>query len=117
MKVNRAMVLGMARSGIAAANLLLLRGAEVWVCDAKKKADFNGALDDLEARGAHLLLEETHPEAHLEGMDLLVVSPGIRIEHPAIERAKALGIEVIGEVEYAYRESTGMLLAVTGTNG
>lgn len=117
MKVNRAMVLGMARSGIAAANLLLLRGAEVWVCDAKKKADFNGALDDLEARGAHLLLEETHPEAHLEGMDLLVVSPGIRIEHPAIERAKALGIEVVGEVEYAYRESTGMLLAVTGTNG
>ena len=50
-------------------------------------------------------------------MDLLVVSPGIRIEHPAIERAKALGVEVVGEIEYAYRESTGLLLALTGTNG
>lgn len=117
MKVNRAMVLGMARSGIAAANLLLLRGAEVWVCDVKKKEDFHGELDELERGGAHLLLGEKHPEEHLDGLDLLVVSPGIRIEHPAIERAKALGVEVVGEVEYAYRESTGLLLAVTGTNG
>lgn len=117
MKVNKAMVLGMARSGIAVARLLQLRGAEVWVCDAKKESDFNGALDELVQNGAHLLLEERHPEEHLEGMDLLVVSPGIRIEHPAIERAKALGVEVVGEIEYAYRESTGLLLAVTGTNG
>lgn len=117
MTVKKAMVLGMARSGIAAAKLLLLRGAEVWVCDAKQRENFNGALDELETKGAHLLLDEKHPEEHLEGMDLLVVSPGIRIEHPAIERAKALGVEVMGEIEYAYRESTGLLLAVTGTNG
>ena len=48
---------------------------------------------------------------------LLVVSPGVPVEHPAIEKAKALGVEVVGEIEYAYRESTGLLLAVTGTNG
>ena len=117
MNVKKAMVLGMARSGIAAAKLLQLRGAEVWVCDMKKKEDFHGALDELERNGAHLLLEEKHPEEHLEGLDLLVVSPGIRIEHPAIARAQAMGIEVVGEIEYAYRESTGLLLAVTGTNG
>lgn len=117
MKVNHAMVLGMARSGIAVAKLLLLRGAEVTVCDAKKKEDFQGALDEIEQKGAHLLLDEKHPEEHLEGIDLLVVSPGIRIEHPAIEAAKAKGIEVVGEIEYAYRESMGTLLAVTGTNG
>lgn len=117
MEIKKAMVLGMARSGIAAARLLLLRGAEVWVCDAKKREDFKGALDELEQKGAHLLLDEKHPEEHLDGLDLLVVSPGIRIEHPAIERAMALGVEVMGEIEYAYRESTGLLLAVTGTNG
>ncbi len=117
MKVNKALVLGMARSGIAVAKLLQLRGAEVWVCDTKKLEAFNGALDELIAGGAHLLLEEKHPEEHLEGMDMLVVSPGIRIEHPAIVRAKELGVEVVGEIEYAYRESTGLLLAVTGTNG
>ena len=117
MKVNRAMVLGMARSGIAAARLLLLRGASVVACDAKPREAFAGALDELEREGAQLLLGEPHPEDHLEGLDLLVVSPGIRIEHPAIVRAGELGIEVVGEVEYAYRESTGLLLAVTGTNG
>ena len=46
--IQKAMVLGMARSGIAAAKLLLLRGAEVWVCDQKKKEDFAGALDEIE---------------------------------------------------------------------
>jgi len=117
MNVKKAMVLGMARSGIAVAKLLQLRGAEVWVCDAKKLEDFKGALDELIANGAHLLLDERHPEEHLEGMDMLVVSPGIKIEHPAVVRAKELGVEVVGEIEYAYRESTGMLLAVTGTNG
>ena len=80
MNVKKAMVLGMARSGIAAAKLLQLRGAEVWVCDMKKKEDFHGALDELERNGAHLLLEEKHPEEHLEGLDLLVVSPGRRWE-------------------------------------
>ena len=83
----------------------------------EKREDFNGALDELEKGGAHLLLNEKHPEEHLAGLDLLVVSPGVPVEHPAIEKAKALGVEVVGEIEYAYRESTGLLLAVTGTNG
>ena len=50
-------------------------------------------------------------------MDQLIVSPGIPVDHPAVVKAKALGVEVMGEVEYAYRESTGLLLAITGTNG
>ena len=115
--MKRVMVLGMARSGIACAKLLLLKGAEVCVCDAKAEADFGGKLDDLKAAGAVLLLGEKHPENHLEGLDQLIVSPGIPVDHPAVVRAKALGVEVMGEVEYAYRESTGLLLAITGTNG
>ena len=117
MKGKKVLVFGMARSGIACAKLLMLRGAEVYICDKKEEADFNGALDDLKAAGAHLLLGEAHPEARLDGMDALIVSPGIPVEHPAVERAKARGIEVMGEVEYAYRESQGTLLAITGTNG
>ena len=54
MKGKKVLVFGMARSGIAAARLLLLRGAEVYVCDAKREADFEGALDDLKAAGAVL---------------------------------------------------------------
>ena len=117
LKDKNVLVFGMARSGIAAAKLLLERGAKVTVCDSKAEADFNGALDDLKAAGARFMLSEKHPEEKLEGFDALVLSPGIPVEHPAVVRARALGIEVMGEVEYAYRESTGLLLAITGTNG
>ena len=117
MKDKRVLVFGMARSGIAAAKLLLQRGARVWVCDAKTEAEFDGALDDLKADGAVLCLGEKEPQRLLKGMDALIVSPGIPVEHPAVVRAKEMGIEVMGEVEYAYREARGMLLAITGTNG
>ena len=117
MSKKKVMVLGMARSGIACAKLLLLRGAEVTVCDSKAEADFGGKLDELKAAGATLRLDEKHPENCLEGLDQLIVSPGIPVDHPAIVAARARGVEVMGEIEYAYRESTGLLLAITGTNG
>ncbi|MER2144142.1 MAG: Mur ligase family protein, partial [Eubacteriales bacterium] len=117
MKDKKVMVLGMARSGIACAKLLLLRGAQVYICDSKAEADFGDKLDDLKAAGAIFQLGEKHPEKRVEGLDALIVSPGIPVEHPAIVRAKELGVEVMGEIEYAYRESKGLLLAITGTNG
>ena len=117
MKDKNVMVLGMARSGIAAAELLLLRGAKVTVCDMKTEDKFEGALDGIRAAGAAFMLGEAHPEERLAGFDALVVSPGIPVDHPALVKAGELGIEVMGEVELAYRESTGLLLAVTGTNG
>ena len=116
-KDKKVLVFGMARSGIAVAKLLMEKGARVYICDAKAEADFNGALDELKAMGATFCLGEQHPENLVEGMDALIVSPGVPVEHPAVVRAKALGVEVMGEIEYAYRESTGLLLAITGTNG
>ncbi len=116
-KDKKVLVFGMARSGIAAAKLLLERGAKVYICDSKAEADFGGALDELRTGGATFCLGEKEPERLVEGMDALVVSPGIPVENPAVVRAKALGVEVMGEVEYAYRESTGLLVAITGTNG
>ena len=116
-KDKKVLVFGMARSGIAAAKLLIERGAKVYICDSKAEADFDGALDELRAGGATFCLGEKEPERLVEGMDALVVSPGIPVENPAVVKAKALGIEVMGEVEYAYREATGLLVAITGTNG
>lgn len=112
-----AMVLGLARSGIAASELLLRRGWQVIACDIKERAAFNDGLDGIEADGAQLRLGEKEPDKLLDNIDMLVVSPGIPLDHPAIVRAKALGVEVVGEVEYAYREACGRLLALTGTNG
>ena len=116
MRIDRALVFGMARSGAAAARLLLQRGAEVTICDAKTKEQFAGALDDLNVQGVHWHLGED-PTGLLEGMDAMILSPGIADTHPAVVRAREMGVEVLSEIEYAYRESTGLLLAVTGTNG
>ena len=117
MEIRKALVLGMARSGAAAARLLLARGCEVTICDQKAREAFKGALDDLDVLGVHWHLGEENPLPLLEGMDALILSPGIPDTHPAVVRARELGVEVMGELEYAYRESTGLLLAVTGTNG
>ena len=105
MKDKKVMVLGMARSGITCAKLLMLRGAQVYICDTRKEEDFKGALDDLKAGGVNFVLGENHPEEKLQGMDALIVSPGIPLTHPVFAAAKELGVEVMGEIEYAYRES------------
>ena len=116
MHFKKALVFGLARSGAAAARLLRLRGAEVTLVDAKTKEAFGGALDDLNVEGVHWHLGES-PENLLEGMEAMILSPGIPDTHPAVLKAREMGVEVLGELEYAYRESTGTLLAITGTNG
>ena len=117
MQIRKALVLGMARSGVAAAKLLVSRGAEAYICDRKTKEELGDALDGLNVQGVSWHLGEEHPERLLEGMDALIISPGIPLTNPAAIKAKEMGVEVMGELEYAYRESTGLLMAVTGTNG
>ena len=114
---KRAMVLGIARSGVAAAGLLLRCGASVVLCDSRAESAFGDALSPLIAAGAVPRLGEAHPEGLLEGLDMLVVSPGIPDEHPAVTRARAIGVEVLGEIELAWRCARGLVIAITGTNG
>jgi len=116
MNNRKALVLGMARSGIAVSKLLVLKGAQVLICDRKTEAEFAGALDELKIPGISWHLGED-PQNLLSQVDLMVISPGVPVDHPAVIKAKEMGVEVIGELECAYRESNGLLLAVTGTNG
>ena len=53
----------------------------------------------------------------LESLDLVVMSPGVPLDIPAVEQIKAAGIPIWGEIELAYQMSEGMVLAITGTNG
>jgi UDP-N-acetylmuramoylalanine--D-glutamate ligase len=106
-------VLGAARSGIAAAALLLRRGAHVTLSEAR--ASFDG-MDALERLGVRL---ETggHTEPTLRAADLIVASPGVPLEQPVIDGARRAGIEIIGELELAWRWLKGRVIAVTGTKG
>ena len=62
MQIRKALVLGMARSGVAAAKLLVSRGAEAYICDRKTKEELGDALDGLNVQGVSWHLGEEHPE-------------------------------------------------------
>lgn len=110
------LVWGMARSGVAAAKLLNDAGAYVRINDLKTAEALGDSMAPLKAEGIEWRLGEP-VESCLDGMDMMVISPGIPVEHPAVALARSKGIEVIGEVELAYRLGRGHVVAVTGTNG
>ena len=105
MKLSRrnALVVGLGKSGDAAAHLLRSRGAQVVGADDK----------DLPFEGE---LRRVVPES-LRGIDLVVVSPGVPLALPIFAEARSRGVEVIGEVELASRFIEEPIFGVTGTNG
>ena len=110
---RRVVVVGAARSGIAAAELLTRRGAAVTLSEARPAID---EADTLERHGVRLELGGQR-EATLCGADLVVLSPGVPPEQPAVEAARRVGVEVIGELELAWRWLKGPVVAITGTKG
>lgn len=112
---KKVMVVGLARSGIAAAQLLLRKGAHVTLSDSKTLDAFGGALDELAARCTMRLGER--PDAYIADQDWIVISPGVPVTAPFIQKAREIGMPVIGEMELGARETTGLLISITGTNG
>ena len=106
------LVVGLARSGCAAARLLAGRGEEVRGADSGHPEMAAG----LRADGVEVFLD-TDGLALLDGTRTVVKSPGVPREAPAIAAALERGIEVIGELELAWRAIPNRFLAVTGTNG
>ena len=110
---QRVVVVGAARSGVAAAELLARRGARVTVTDRKTEIDAAGALAD---RGIALELGGHRAET-LASADLVVVSPGVPLDQPALKSARDAGVPIVGELELASRWLKGRVIAVTGTKG
>ena len=115
---NKIFILGMARSGYEAAKLLAKRGNEIVLNDMKVDQD-KERLDELKDLGVNVVLGE-HPDDLLdETFDYLIKNPGVPIDHKYVLKARELGIEVINEVEMAYRlmPKDVKLVGITGTNG
>jgi UDP-N-acetylmuramoylalanine--D-glutamate ligase len=106
------LVVGLARSGIAAALALRARGEQVIGVDAGMPA----GLDALSGTGVELHLEQ-QGTALLECVNSVVKSPGVPAQAPVISQARSRGLCVLGELELAWRMLAGELIAVTGTNG
>lgn len=109
-------VVGLARSGVAAARLLAGRGAHVVATDRKPARELEAEVLSLEGAGVSLELGE-HREETFTGAAMIVVSPGVPWDLPQLEAARKAGVKVIAELELGFREITGTVVAVTGTKG
>ena len=112
---RKVLVVGMARSGIAAARLLVSLGAEVWANDDKRRDELGSSVAELprEVRDAF----GKKAENCLAGMDAVVVSPGVPSDAPVFRLAQEKGITIIGEMELACQQACSPIIAITGTNG
>jgi UDP-N-acetylmuramoylalanine--D-glutamate ligase len=110
------LILGMARSGFAAARLALREGAMVKCLDLREPSGAAGLIEELEIAGACFVWGE-HSESLLGGVDRIVKSPGVRSEIPFLTAARLRGIPIWSEIEFAARFARGPILAITGTNG
>jgi UDP-N-acetylmuramoylalanine--D-glutamate ligase len=116
LKNKRVLVVGLGRSGVAAALFLQDHGARVAVSDTKSEAQLQKEVSALLERGISLETGQ-HSERTFRDQDLIVVSPGVPSDQPQLQHARALGIPVIGEVELACRFLQGKIIAITGSNG
>ncbi len=109
-------VVGLARSGVAAARLVARLGGRVLASDAASLDAWSAEARAL-AREGHAVWAGGHPEAAFSGTDLVVVSPGVPFDLAALAAVRARGVEVIGELELAWRVMESDVIAITGTNG
>jgi UDP-N-acetylmuramoylalanine--D-glutamate ligase len=116
LKDKRVLVVGLGKSGVASALFLKARGARVTVSDTKSGDELR---NEIPALLDHGITVETggHGERTFREQDLIVVSPGVPANIPALAAARKKGIAIWSEIELAWRYLRGKLVAITGSNG
>jgi UDP-N-acetylmuramoylalanine--D-glutamate ligase len=113
---ERIAVLGLARSGRAAAQLALRKGAQVYASDAADTPALRAAAAEVRAAGGDAEVGG-HDVARLTSSDLIVLSPGIPPTATVLTDHRVAAVPRISELEFAYRELRSPVIAITGTNG
>ena len=114
---QKVLVAGAGKSGISSARLLLAMGGEVVLYDGNVTLYAPALLENFEKGAAvSVVLGELYPEI-LKDVSLCIMSPGISLETPFVERIRDAGIPIWGELQLAYHCAKGQLAAITGTNG
>jgi len=112
---KQTVVIGLGKSGLAAARLLKQRGAKVLIVDSAETPELQAEAESLRARGIEVLLGVTEPPSG--AFDLVVVSPGVPWNNPVLCEMGERGVPIIGEFELGYQHSLCLNIAITGTNG
>ena len=111
--MGKTIVIGMGRTGIAAANFLAAQKIPVTLIDAKPRTELEEAIRALDP-AVHTSFGHSEPPADAER---IILSPGVDIHAPFLQEARKRGVEIISEVELASRFTKTPVIAVTGTNG
>lgn len=109
-------VIGLGRSGMASADILVCLGAKVTMHDNKNAWQIEDALTNARKMG----IEARTGDQAYEGIgsaDLVITSPGVPPSCQGLITAKAKGVPIVSEIELAYRVSPAPIIAITGTNG
>ena len=112
---KRIAVIGMARTGMAVAEAMAGLGARVVLYDKKAASELRDAVETARRLGVETRAGTN--EVDLAGVDMLVPSPGVPRRLPVFAEAERRGVEVVSEIELAYRLSKAPIIAITGTNG
>src|SRR3984885_14289821 len=116
LKSKKVLVVGLGKSGLAAAMFLRRRGAQVTVSDLRSADALSKEIPSLLEAG--ILVEAGgHGLLTFRRQDLIVVSPGVPLSTPELVQVRNLGRPIIGELELAARFLQGNVLAITGSNG
>jgi UDP-N-acetylmuramoylalanine--D-glutamate ligase len=116
LKGKKVLVVGLGKSGLAAAMFLRRRGAQVTVSDLRSADALSKEIPSLLDAG--ILVEAGgHGLLTFRRQDLIVVSPGVPLSTPELVQVRNLGLPIIGELELAARFLQGNVLAITGSNG
>jgi UDP-N-acetylmuramoylalanine--D-glutamate ligase len=113
---KQVVVVGLARSGIAAAEFLAGRGARVVATDRRPAGELQAEAVTLAEKGVRLELGG-HREEIFTAADMVVVSPGVPWDLPEVAAARRAGVPVMAELELGFRHIRGPVAAVTGTKG
>lgn len=117
LKGKKVLVFGSGLSGIGAADLLVKAGAEPVIYDEKKEKKTEDILAKVEEPDQVQVVLGQLPEEILDEISLVVLSPGVPTDIPAVDRFRERHLTIWGEVELAYQTGKGRILAITGTNG
>ena len=114
---EKVLILGLSKSGIAAAIAVNKRGGDVWITEGKEpKEEYKAKIEELKELGIHIE-SGGHTDAFIEGSDYAITSPGIPPKSEIFQKLREHSIPIISEIEYAYRNTEIPFIVITGTNG
>ena len=114
---EKVLILGLSKSGIAAAFAVKKRGGDVWITEGKEpKEEYLDKIEELKALGVHIEIGR-HSDEFIEGTSYAITSPGIPPKSEIFQKLRNKNIPIISEIEFAYRNTDIPFIVITGTNG